>query len=73
MTKPVYARYPYRMNEVSLRTSYPLQKAQIEIVMRLERKILDATKLQGQTILRMIDDAGAVKANPEQGTVDILA
>lgn len=61
------------MNEVSLRTSYPLQKAQIEIIMRLERRILDTTKLQGQTILKMIDESSAVLAEPARGSVNILA
>lgn len=61
------------MNEVSLRTSYPLQKAQMEFVVRLEREILDTTKLQGQTILRMIDESGAVLAQPDRGKVNLLA
>jgi hypothetical protein len=41
--------------------------------MRLERRILDTTKLQGQTILKMIDESGAVLAEPARGSVNILA
>jgi len=61
------------MSDMPVQTNYSLKRTQFEVAMRLQRVILDTTRQEGETIIKMMNEVQTIPVTSGTRKVNLLA